>query len=92
MAAINTQIFTYEVVNSTFTITVAMSLRAISVLLISGNGTVTGNLRAATINSVPLTLSFDTPVTFSAGDVGVLDGITIDTSGIGIVQIVGKNG
>ena len=74
MSAINTQIFTYEVVNSTFTITAAMSLRAVSFLLVSGNGNVTGDLRVGSIASIPLTLNADTPVTFTAGDVGVLEG------------------
>jgi len=91
MSAINTQIFSYEVVNATFTITKAMSLRAVSVLLINGNGNVKGDLKVVTIDSIPLTLPTDTPVTFTAGDVGVLEGITIDTTSIGTVQIIGKN-
>ena len=91
MSGLNTQIFTYEVVNSTFTITAAMSLRAVSFLLVSGNGNVTGDLRVGSIDSIPLTLNADTPVTFTAGDVGVLEGIIVDTTAVGTVQIIGKN-
>lgn len=91
MAATNTQIFTYEVVNSTFTITSAMSLRAVSFLLKSGSGVVSGDLKVGVLNSIPLTLDTDTPITFTASDTGVLEGITVDTTSIGVVQLVGKN-
>jgi len=93
MAANNTQIFTFEVINSTFTITEEMSLRAVSFLLKSGEGQVVGDLRVGAINSVPLTLDTDTPVTFTAGDSTVLMGITVDTTiGVtGTVQLIGKN-
>ena len=91
MSGFNTKIFTYEVVNSTFTITPEMSLKAVSFLLKSGSGTVTGNLRVGAIDSIPLNLDTASALTLTAGDGGaVLEGIIVDTTAIGNVQLIGK--
>jgi|TARA_B110000977_G_C11072597_1_gene490048 hypothetical protein len=93
MAANNTNIFTSTITNTTFIITEEMSLRAVSILLKSGEGQVTGGLRVGSINSTALILDTDTPITLTAGDSGVIVGVTIDTTigATGIVQLIGKN-
>jgi len=88
---LQTSIFTYEVINDTFTITAAMSLRAVSFLLKSGVGTIQGDLKVGATVSVPLPLDINVPITITSSDSSVLDGVTVDTSGVGYVQIVGKD-
>jgi hypothetical protein len=90
MGAQNQTIWTYQVVNSSFTITADYGLRSISFYLASGSGLISGSKEVVGIPSVNLALQSSFPITISADSPGVLEGITIDTSATGVVYLIGR--
>lgn len=89
MAIIGQKMFTTELVNSTFNITAEQGIRSISVLLISGAGTVTGNLTVGATASSALNLALNTPITLETDSPTSLVGISIEAPA-GTVQIIAR--
>lgn len=79
--------WTYNVTNGSLTIDSSFGLRKLSILLISGTGTYTGDLQAGVLQSQPLDLIVGTPVTIGDPQV-ILDGITLTTTGT--IQIIAR--
>ncbi len=79
--------WTYNVINSSLTIDSTFGLRKLSVLLISGTGTYSGDLQAGVLQSQPLDLIIGTAVTIGDWQT-ILDGITLTTTGT--IQIIAR--
>jgi hypothetical protein len=88
--ALTQQYWTFELVNDSITITSDFAFSVISVVLTTGTGTILGSLSPNGISSTPLTLLQNLTVTFGAGTPYPLEGITIDTTGGGIVYIIAR--
>lgn len=79
--------WTYNVTNSSLVIDSSFGLKKLSVLLISGTGTYSGNLQAGVLQSQPIDLIIGTAVTIGDWQT-ILDGITLTTTGA--IQIIGR--
>jgi len=82
-----TGFWTYALNNDTLIITEAFNLRNISVVLVSGNGYISGTTFANGLASTNVNLALNTPVTISTGSVNSIGGLEISTSGT--INIVG---
>ena len=85
MAAIS--FWTYQLINSTLLIDETFNLKNISIELVAGGGSFTGELTAGVLASAPMPLYLNKPVTLTSGGYNNISGITIDASG-GTVNIV----
>lgn len=87
---ITSKTWTYQLINDSITINGDFGLTILSVLLMSGDGTLSGSLTVSEIPSQPLPLVLGQPLKVSDGKQGqtLIDGITISTTGI--VYIMGK--
>lgn len=83
------QFFTYTVTNDIFVITEEMGLNALSIDLESGAGTYTGGLTIVGIASTAIALGTK-PVTLSTMSEKPISGITIDCSGGGVINLIGR--
>ena len=85
-------IFSYTLTNGVFVVDRnRMSLFAISLNLLSGVGTFVGTMSAGGTAPSSVALTVGLPVTLSSDSDNLpLDGITIDCSGGGVIQIVGR--
>jgi len=90
MAVQNQTVWTYQVTNSSFTITAEMGLRSVSFYLASGNAVISGIKEVIGIPSVNLSLQASFPITLGTDGPGVLEGITIDSTPTGNVYIIGR--
>lgn len=90
MAAQNQTVWTYQVVNSSLTITADFGLRSISLYLASGGAIISGTKEVLGVPSTNLTLQNSFPITIASDSAGVLEGITIDASPTGVVYIIGR--
>ena len=90
MSSQNQTVWTYQVTNSSFTITADMGLRSVSLYLASGNAIISGSKEVMGIASVNLSLQNSFPITLSADGPAVLEGITIDSNPTGNVYIIGR--
>ena len=90
MAFRNQQIYTTVLTNSTFTFTADMSIQTISLNLASGVGQFSGSLSIGVLNSLPIALSVNQPVTISSDSGYPLDGITIDCTAGGVINIMAR--
>lgn len=85
----NQKIFTYVLVGGTLTILEEYGLTAVSLLLIGGGGSYVGSKSLGAINSTPIPLSVNTPVTITAEDSKFIDGLVINGTA-GNIQIIGR--
>ena len=90
MAFRNQQIYTTVLTNSSFTFTEAMSIQSISLNLASGVGQFSGSLSIGALASAPIQLTVNQPVTISSDSGYPLDGITIDCTGGGVINIMAR--
>lgn len=91
MAGLGQKIYTSVLTNSSFTFTQDMGILGISMQLVSGVGTFTGTLTIGTNVSSPIDLvAGGTPVTITSDSGNPLDGITIDCSGGGVINILAR--
>ena len=85
---INQKFWTYQLNNSDLTITESFGLSAVSVCLVSGSGTINGNLPLANgYGSTALSLTIGQPVNFSTINSIPIDNLEISTTGI--IQLIG---
>lgn len=90
MAFRNQQIYTTVLTNSSFTFTADMSIQTISMNLASGVGQFSGSLTIGALSSSPITLTVNQPVTLSSDSGYPLDGITIDCTAGGVINIIAR--
>lgn len=89
MNGITQRIWTYELSGGSLTIDETYGLCAISILLKSGTGTVSGNLTLENgVTSAPINLEAGNPLTLGGLNGVSLDGIVITTSGV--ISIIGR--
>lgn len=79
--------WTYNVINDTLVIDSSFGLRKLSIILISGTGTYSGDLQAGTLQSQSLDLTVGVAITIGDWQT-ILDGITLTTTGT--IQIIGR--
>lgn len=90
MAFRNQQIYTTVLTNSSFTFTADMSIQTISMNLASGVGEFSGSLNIGALSSSPITLTVNQPVTISSDSGYPLEGITIDCTAGGVINIMAR--
>jgi hypothetical protein len=83
----NVKTWTYNVVNGTLVIDSSFGLRKLSIMLISGTGTYSGDLLAGVLQSQPLALTVGVAITIGDWQT-ILDGITLTTTGT--IQVIGR--
>jgi hypothetical protein len=90
MAFRNQQIYTTVLNTASFTFTADMSIQTISMNLASGVGQFSGSLAIGPLSSSPIALTINQPVTISSDSGYPLDGITIDCTGGGVINIIAR--
>ncbi len=91
MASFKTQsVFTSTFTNTTFVISDSMNLRIVSVNLISGVATILGTSSIPGLTTSTAALSVGQPVVIPADPGYTLDGITIDSTGGGVFEVIAK--
>lgn len=89
MSTIIKKIWTQQLTASTITIDATYGLTQLSILLVSGTGSVEGSAYAGAINSAPITLPVGVGFNVGSGSSNaLLDGVTITTTGV--VALVGR--
>ncbi len=88
MSTITKKIWTYELNNSSLTIDETFGLSSVSIMLISGAGTLQCSGSAGVLASLPINLAVGVGVNISADSPALLTGISIATTGV--VIIMGK--
>lgn len=88
MNNITQKIWTYELTNSSITITANKGLTIVSFTLVSGTGSYVGTGIANGTASTPVNLVVGQAVTISSDGTTPIDGFTITTTGV--VAIIGK--
>lgn len=83
-------VFTYTLVDNTMYIDGTYNLTIVSVKLISGIGIIRGQQAVPVWGTGNLDLIIGEPVTISTKTNSILNGITIDCSGGGVIQIVAE--
>ncbi len=90
MAVNKTRVWTYNLTTGTLAITHSLGLTSVSIILLSGAaGTVVGDLQVGSIASTAIALQEGVPITYTAKNGSVLDGITI-TNSSGTIQITAQ--
>ena len=74
--------WTYVLNNSSITLDSSFGLKNISIELISGTGTFTGQMFAGGISSIPVSLYVNKPVNFTTNSINTIAGLTITTTGV----------
>lgn len=89
MTSITQNFWTYQLNNSVLIIDSSFSLTSISLILVTGTGTLQGTVNAGGIASDPVNLIKGMPVMVYADSNNVISGLTIDAS-LGQVSIIAK--
>ena len=76
-----TGFWTYSLSNDTIIITEEFNLRNISIVLVSGDGYISGSTFANGLASTNVNLALNTPITISTGSVNSISGLEISTTG-----------
>lgn len=90
MALPSEKIHTQTLTNSTLLIEQPMGVRAVSLILVSGLGTFVGTLQIGAYPSTPIDLQIGVPIKISSDNATPLDGIMIDCSSGGVIEIMAK--
>ena len=90
MGVNSSKIFTKVLSGTSLLITSDFGLRSVSVVLVSGTGSVTGNLRVDGLTNDPIPLVVGQSVTFGVEGNQILDGLTIDARD-GEINIIAKH-
>lgn len=85
----NQKIFTYVLSASTLTIMKEDGLTAISLQLTAGAGSYSGTRAIGAVNSTPIPLAVNTPVTITSEQTKYIDELIIDASA-GTIEIIGR--
>lgn len=80
--------WTYKLSNDTLVITNDFGLTTLSLVLLSGTGTIQGNLVANGISSEPLDLVIGQPVLIPTDNLSLINNWTISTTGV--INLIGK--
>lgn len=89
MTSITQNFWTYDLTNSVLVIDSSFALTSISLILITGTGTLVGTVNSGGLASTPVNLIIGMPVTVYSDSNNVISGLTIDAS-LGQVSIIGK--
>ena len=81
-------IFTYVLVNGTFTIDASMGVWVVAMKLVAGVATFEGSLKLGSTPSAPISLAMNDPVTIGVSGQAI-DSLIIDASA-GTVQIIAR--
>lgn len=90
MGVNNLKIFTKVLSGTSLLIVSDMGLRSISVALVSGTGSFTGNLLVEPLTNDPIPLIVGQSLTISAEGNQILDGVTIDATS-GVINVIAKH-
>ena len=90
MGVNSSKIFTKVLERTSLLITSDFGLRSVSVVLVSGEGTVTGNLRVDGLTNDPIRLVVGQSVTFGVEGNQILDGLTVDATD-GVINLIAKH-
>lgn len=88
MSLIIKRIWTQTLSGGSVTINEEYGLTEISIILLSGTGTVIGTGYAGTLGSTSITLPVGVGLNLGSGSNAIIDGLTISTTGI--VALVGR--
>lgn len=80
--------WTFKLSNDTILIDKTFGLTTLSLELVSGTGTIQGNLVCSGIASEELDLSIGQPVLITTDNLSLIDNWTISTTGV--IQIIGR--
>lgn len=80
--------FTYIINGESLTITDDFNLKNISIELISGTGSFTGEANANGVASIAIPLYVNKPVTLTTNSINTISGLTIDGTS-GVINLVG---
>jgi hypothetical protein len=83
-------IFTATFTNTTFIITESMGLSVVSINLISGVATILGTATTPGITLSTAALTVGQPILLTADNGYTLDGITINSTGGGVFEVIAK--
>lgn len=86
----NQSVFTATFTNTTFAISSTLGLTVVSVNLISGAATILGTTSIPSISNSAAALSVGQPILLKADAGYTLDGITIDSTGGGVFEVIAK--
>lgn len=84
------KIFTKVLTTDVITFTAEMGITAISIVLISGAGSFSGSLSVGYLASDPINLIVNQSVDISSDSGLPLEGVIVDCSGGGIINIIGR--
>jgi hypothetical protein len=80
--------WTYKLVNDSLVVTTDYGLTALSLILVSGSGSVQGSLICNGIESTSIDLEIGVPILISTESLSLIDEWTITTSGT--INIIGR--
>jgi hypothetical protein len=83
-------IFTKTFTNTTFAITESLNLTIVSINLISGVATILGTSQLPNLAPSTASMSVGQPILLQADNGYLLDGITIDSTGGGVFEVIAK--
>ena len=86
----NQSVFTGTFTDTTFAITDSMGLSIVSINLISGAATILGTTSIPGISNSTAALSVGQPILLRADSGYTLNGITIDSTGGGVFEVIAK--
>jgi len=84
------KIFTKVLTDDSITFIADMGITAISIELISGSGSFQGSLDVGVYASEGISLIVNSPATISSDSGLPLDGVIVDCSGGGVINILGR--
>jgi hypothetical protein len=90
MGVNNLKIFTKVLSGTSLLIDGNYGLRSVSVVLVSGTGSVTGDLLVDGLTNDPIPLVVGQSVTFSVEGSQILDGLTVNATG-GVINVIAKH-
>lgn len=90
MGVNSSRIFTKVLSGTSLLITSDYGLRSVSVVLVSGEGSVTGNLRVDGLTNDSIPLIVGQSITFGVEGNQILEGLTVDATD-GVVSIIAKH-
>lgn len=82
-------IFTYVLTGGVLNINSEYGVKVVAMKLTAGAGTFSGTMKLGSVNSAPINLVVNQPVTVDAGN-GYIDSFTIDCLGGGTVEIIAR--
>ena len=84
------KIWTKVLSSDVITLTAEMGITSVSIVLISGAGSFSGSLDVGYLTSSAVPLVINASVTISSDSGLPLDGVTIDCSGGGVINLLGR--